>query len=68
MLEELEANKTGSRIRVKRIKGIGPKEGWISPVVSGKEIVMKVTKQPQIQEIGAKSMIKQFADVMPAVS
>lgn len=65
MLEELEANKTGSRIRVRRIKGIGPKEGWISPVVSGKDIAAKVTKQAQIQEIGARSMLKQFADVVP---
>lgn len=65
MLEELEANKAGSRIRVRRIKGIGPAEGWISPVVSGKDITVKVTKQAQIQEIGARSMLKQFADVMP---
>lgn len=63
VLEEIGANKTGSRLHVKRLKGIGPDEGWVSPSVSGKDIVVKVASQQEIGKITADAIAKQFADI-----
>mmetsp|Transcript_20518 Transcript_20518/g.25355 ORF Transcript_20518/g.25355 Transcript_20518/m.25355 type:complete len:345 (-) Transcript_20518:124-1158(-) len=63
LLEEIGANKTGSRLHVKRLKGIGPEEGWVSPSVSGKDIVVKVTSHAEIGKVQADAIAKQFADV-----
>jgi len=63
VLEEIGANKTGSRLHVKRLKGIGPDEGWVSPTVSGKEIVVKVNHKEEIGKIQADAIAKQFTDI-----
>lgn len=64
MLEEVGASKNGSRIHVKRVKGIGPDEGWVSPVVSGKDIVVKVASQAEIGKIQMDAIAKQFSDIL----
>jgi sterol 3beta-glucosyltransferase len=63
MLEELASK--GSRIRVKRIRGIGPDEGWVTPVVSGKDIIVRVENPAEITRIQADSIQKQFSDMAP---
>jgi len=64
VLEEVGASKNGSRLHVRRLKGIGPEEGWVSPVVSGKDIVVKVASAPEIQKITFDAIQKQFADIV----
>jgi len=64
LLEEVDANKSGSRLKVKRIRGIGPDESWVSPTVSGKDIVVKVSSAAEIQKIQAEAVMKQFADII----
>lgn len=66
LLEELEANKSGSRLRVRRLKGVGPDEAWVSPTVSGKDIIVKVMHQIEIQKIQGDALKKQFADIIPS--
>jgi len=63
MLEELAVSKGGGRMHVRRLKGFGPDEGWVTPVVQGKDIIQKVTAQGEIQKIQAEAVNKQFADL-----
>lgn len=62
ILQELELK--GSRLRAKLLKGVGPKEGWVSLQVKEREVVKMVPQDPR--EIGiilASQMAKQFADI-----
>eukprot|EP00440_Ansanella_granifera_P003623 gb/GFBE01003929.1/.p1 GENE.gb/GFBE01003929.1/~~gb/GFBE01003929.1/.p1 ORF type:complete len:645 (+),score=153.02 gb/GFBE01003929.1/:1-1935(+) len=65
IVEEIEANKSGSRLRVRRLKGFGPEEGWVSPTVSGKDVIVKVANQSEIRSIQDEAMKKVFKDLMP---
>lgn len=40
LLEALAAN--GSRLHVRKCTGTGPEQGWVSPIVSGKEVLERV--------------------------
>uniref|UniRef100_A0A7S2HQK3 Erythromycin biosynthesis protein CIII-like C-terminal domain-containing protein n=1 Tax=Zooxanthella nutricula TaxID=1333877 RepID=A0A7S2HQK3_9DINO len=61
-LEVLEQK--GSRLHVRRKKGFGPEEGWVSSEVKGVEIVAKVENVPSISVIVAESYKKLFSDIM----
>jgi len=64
-LEELATGgKNGSRLHVKLLSGRGPQEGWVSPVVSEKAIVVKVSDKNEIAKIQAASFSKVFADLV----
>jgi len=64
IIEQLAAGKNG-RIRVKRVQGAGPAEGWISPTVKDTEIARKVSA---LQEIGMLQNLQTaalFENLMP---
>mmetsp|Transcript_84725 Transcript_84725/g.220612 ORF Transcript_84725/g.220612 Transcript_84725/m.220612 type:complete len:621 (+) Transcript_84725:112-1974(+) len=52
----------GSRLHVKRIKGVGPDEGWVSTEVKGVEIV-KECAELDILRLQAEELAKTFADI-----
>lgn len=60
-LELLEEK--GARLHVKLVKGIGPREGWVSTEVKGVEIVAKVPNPNSIQLIIAEQYRKMFSDL-----
>merc|ERR1712050_815812 len=47
-LEEIDADAKGSRIHVKRVRGKGPDQGWVSPKVKDTEILKKITELSQV--------------------
>uniref|UniRef100_A0A7S1S6L5 Erythromycin biosynthesis protein CIII-like C-terminal domain-containing protein n=1 Tax=Alexandrium catenella TaxID=2925 RepID=A0A7S1S6L5_ALECA len=59
-LEEVE--KKGSRLRVKKVKGFGPDEGWVSPSVSGKAMLEHITDATRIGAIQGAMYSELFAD------
>eukprot|EP00408_Alexandrium_pacificum_P025591 CAMPEP_0171191618 /NCGR_PEP_ID=MMETSP0790-20130122/19455_1 /TAXON_ID=2925 /ORGANISM="Alexandrium catenella, Strain OF101" /LENGTH=667 /DNA_ID=CAMNT_0011656767 /DNA_START=50 /DNA_END=2053 /DNA_ORIENTATION=+ len=61
-LEQLE--KKGSRIRVKNLKGYGPAEGWVSPTVSGKDILESIKDMGRISAIQAEMYNTLFEDLL----
>mmetsp|Transcript_7172 Transcript_7172/g.10305 ORF Transcript_7172/g.10305 Transcript_7172/m.10305 type:complete len:132 (+) Transcript_7172:66-461(+) len=60
MLELVEQK--GSRLHVKRLKGIGPDSGWVSAEVGGKEIVAKAGAD-EIGKIEVAKFVKLFSDI-----
>jgi len=64
-LEQIEEK--GSRMRVKKLRGFGPEEGWISPAASGQELLAKITERSQIGAVQAEMFNKLFADIIEAV-
>mmetsp|Transcript_18991 Transcript_18991/g.30355 ORF Transcript_18991/g.30355 Transcript_18991/m.30355 type:complete len:646 (+) Transcript_18991:102-2039(+) len=65
MLQEISSK--GSRLQVKRLKGIGPDQGWVTAVVAGKDVIVKVSGPAEITRIQTESITKQFADMVPQV-
>mmetsp|Transcript_12767 Transcript_12767/g.36233 ORF Transcript_12767/g.36233 Transcript_12767/m.36233 type:complete len:646 (+) Transcript_12767:21-1958(+) len=61
-LEQVE--KKGSRLRVKKLRGFGPDEGWVTPTASGKDILENITEMARISELQADMYNKLFADIM----
>jgi len=64
ILEELERKKNGNRLRMRKLRGYGPEEGWISPAVSGKDMIDKVSELTQLGQIQMEQVNKLFADVL----
>lgn len=63
ILEELE--KKGSRLKVKRLRGRGPNEGWVTPTVNGKDVVAKIADPGQLGMITQQEFTALFADLLP---
>eukprot|EP00932_Pfiesteria_piscicida_P008812 SRR837773.19375.p1 GENE.SRR837773.19375~~SRR837773.19375.p1 ORF type:complete len:149 (+),score=71.43 SRR837773.19375:41-448(+) len=53
-----------SRLHVRRLKGAGPAEGWITAEVAGKEIVAKVAAE-DLSKIEAERFKRMFSDILP---
>lgn len=58
-----EISQKGNRVQVKRLKGVGPDEGWVSPTVSGKDIIKKCENIVEVRFIQSESLTKQFRDL-----
>mmetsp|Transcript_26212 Transcript_26212/g.71226 ORF Transcript_26212/g.71226 Transcript_26212/m.71226 type:complete len:646 (-) Transcript_26212:251-2188(-) len=64
-LEQVE--KKGSRLRVKKLRGFGPEQGWVSPTTSGKDILEHITDPSRIGAIQNEMYSNLFADILEAV-
>eukprot|EP00933_Yihiella_yeosuensis_P055373 TRINITY_DN5412_c0_g1_i1.p1 TRINITY_DN5412_c0_g1~~TRINITY_DN5412_c0_g1_i1.p1 ORF type:complete len:606 (+),score=135.01 TRINITY_DN5412_c0_g1_i1:149-1819(+) len=65
VVEELSFNAKGTRLKVKRMRGIGPDEGWVTPNVSGKDVIVKVVHVAELSKLQAESLMRQWADLLP---
>mmetsp|Transcript_39384 Transcript_39384/g.122803 ORF Transcript_39384/g.122803 Transcript_39384/m.122803 type:complete len:653 (+) Transcript_39384:119-2077(+) len=61
-LEQLE--KKGQRLRVKKVRGWGPAEGWVSTKASGAEMLELIKDMSRITELNIEVYNKAFADLM----
>jgi len=50
----------GNRMKVQRLRGKGPEEGWISPTVAGKDVIAKVLDMAELGEMQLAVFTKQF--------
>lgn len=64
ILEELQTK--GSRMQVRRCRGIGPDTGWVTPVVNGNDLLARVQNPPEISKLQLAAVAKQFSDLGPA--
>eukprot|EP00413_Alexandrium_margalefii_P018254 CAMPEP_0204539512 /NCGR_PEP_ID=MMETSP0661-20131031/16776_1 /ASSEMBLY_ACC=CAM_ASM_000606 /TAXON_ID=109239 /ORGANISM="Alexandrium margalefi, Strain AMGDE01CS-322" /LENGTH=595 /DNA_ID=CAMNT_0051546125 /DNA_START=116 /DNA_END=1903 /DNA_ORIENTATION=+ len=62
-VEEVENDGKGTRMHVKRLKGRGPEEGWVTTQVKGKDMLRKVSHPMEIGGIMAQEMAELFSDV-----
>jgi len=58
-----EVGQKGNRLHVKRSGGFGPDEGWVSPTVSGKDIVVRFEKVPELLKVKADAQTQNFSQV-----
>merc|ERR1712176_1401807 len=58
LLEEIEMK--GKRVHVRRFRGKGPDEGWISPEVGGKEVAIRVANVAELAAIQGKEILAMF--------
>lgn len=67
-LEELEKDQKGTRVHVKKMKGRGPDEGWLTATVKGKEMLHKVTNPMEIGMFQAQEFQELFSDIYAALA
>jgi len=61
-IEELE--RKGNRIHVRRLRGKGPDEGWVTPSLKSKDVAAKVTDPLEVGKISQMEFDELFADMV----
>mmetsp|Transcript_32802 Transcript_32802/g.76293 ORF Transcript_32802/g.76293 Transcript_32802/m.76293 type:complete len:636 (+) Transcript_32802:31-1938(+) len=62
-LQELARDKKGTRLHVKRLRGRGPDEGWVTTTVNGKDIVCQITNPMEIGAVSQQEWLELFSDL-----